>query len=182
MPSRPTDDGAPAGCHGDALERMLARLATQRACIDFAVQRIAALPGPVLEVGLGKGRTYDRIRRLLPDRQILVFDREVHCPPDLRPPQEELFLGDFRDTLAAACKRLKRVAAMVHADIGSKDHERDARLARDIGLLIDALVRPDGIVLSDRRLPLAGEDWTALPLPPDAARTGWPYFIWMRLR
>ncbi len=160
---------------------MLARLATQRACLDFAAARIAGLPGPVLELGLGKGRTYDRIRRIMPDRDIFVFDLDTHCPPALKPPSDTLFLGDFRDTLRAAVDRLGNVAALVHADIGSEDQARDAVLARDIGPLIGPLVRQGGLVLSDRQLPLSGDGWERLPLPQDAARTAWPYFIWARL-
>jgi hypothetical protein len=159
---------------GDALDRMLARLATQRACLDFAAARIAGLPGPVLELGLGKGRTYDRIRHIMPDREILVFDREAHCPPALKPPSEELFLGDFRDTLGVAVERLGDVAAMIHADIGSEDRARDSRLAQDIAPAIGSLVRPGGLVLSDRQLPLPNSGWERLPLPPDAVRTSWP--------
>jgi len=161
---------------------MPARLAIQLACLDFAAARIGGLPGPVLELGLGKGRTYDRIRRIMPARDIFVFDLDIHCPPALTLPSDRLFLGDFRDTLRAAGERLGRVASMVHADIGSADRARDCRLARDIGPLIDVLVRPEGLVLSDRPLPLPDGNWQRLPLPPDAARTAWPYFIWARLR
>jgi len=161
---------------------MPARLAIQLACLDFAAARIGGLPGPVLELGLGKGRTYDRIRRIMPARDIFVFDLDIHCPPALTLPSDRLFLGDFRDTLRAAGERLGRVASMVHADIGSADRARDCRPARDIGPLIDVLVRPEGLVLSDRPLPLPDGNWQRLPLPPDAARTAWPYFIWARLR
>jgi len=166
---------------GDALERMLARLEAQRACLDFAAERIAGLPGPVLELGLGKGRTYDRIRRIMMDRDVFVFDRELHCPAPLRPQSDRLLLGDFRDTLRIAIERLGRVAAMIHADIGSDSHIHDARLARDIGPLIEALVRDGGLVLSDRLIPFSTE-WEPLPLPQDAVRTSWPYFIWARSR
>ena len=48
-------------------------------------RRCATLPGHVLEVGLGKGRTYDRLRTLFPQRAIYAFDRELHCPARLRP-------------------------------------------------------------------------------------------------
>ncbi len=181
MSARQTTDAAAGSVPEDALDRMLARLATQAAYIGFAAERIADLPGPVLELGLGKGRTYDRIRRLLPDREIFVFDRDVHCPPALRPPSDKLYLGDFRDTLRAASERLGQIVAMVHADIGSEDRARDAGVAREIGPLIDGLVRRQGLLLSDRPLPLAGESWQELPPPPDAAGTGWPYFMWARL-
>jgi hypothetical protein len=118
----------------------------------------------------------------MPDRDIFVFDLELHCPPDLKPPSDMLFLGDFRDTLRTAFDRLGQTAAIAHADIGSEDRARDAGLARDIGPSIDLLVRPRGLVLSDRQLPLSDGGWERLPLPEDAARTAWPYFIWARLR
>lgn len=181
MPSRPTGLPAPEEWAGDELERMLARLEAQRACLDFAAGRIADVPGPVLELGLGKGRTYDRIRRIMPGRDVFVFDRHVHCPPRLRPPADRLFLGDFRHTLRSAVDRLGRIVAMIHADIGSENLACDGRLARDIGPLIEALVRERGLVLSDRRLPLPG-GWEQRPLPPNAARWTWPYFIWRRLQ
>ncbi|MYG53434.1 MAG: hypothetical protein F4204_14125, partial [Rhodospirillaceae bacterium] len=38
------------------LERMIARLATQRAVLDWAAERVSGIDGPVLEIGLGKGR------------------------------------------------------------------------------------------------------------------------------
>lgn len=181
MSGRQAGESALVGTHGDALDRMLARLATQRSCLDFAATQIARLPGPVLELGMGKGRTYDRIRRIMPDRDVLVFDHEVHCPAALRPPPDNLFLGDFRDTLRVALDRFGQIASMIHADIGSEDRARDARLARDIAPLIEALLRVDGLVLSDRDLPFSAS-CSPVALPEATARSAWPYFIWVRLR
>jgi hypothetical protein len=110
---------------------------------------------------------------------VFAFDNDIHCPTTLRPPLENLFLGDFRDTLRAAFDRLGRTAAMIHADFGSEDRERDARLAKDIAPLIALLVIENGVVLSDRHLPL-GPGWQSLELPRDAKQAGWPYFIWAR--
>lgn len=166
---------------GDALDRMLARLTTQRVCLDYAAMQIAALPGPILELGLGKGRTYDRIRRNLPDRDVFAFDYDIHCPITLCPPSDNLFLGDFRDTLPTAFDRLGRTAAMIHADFGSEDQAHDNQLARDISPLIAALVIDNGLILSDRQLPL-GFGWQPVELPREAKQAGWPYFIWARLR
>lgn len=157
----------------DRLSLMIARLQTQRACLDFAAAEIASLPGPVLEVGLGKARTYDRLRTLFPDREIFAFDREIHCPPELVPADEHMFLGDFSATLAAAA-RLGRTAALAHADFGTSNRARDAALAVSLAPLLAAIVRPGGLVLTDREMEAA--DWQSLPLPPDAA--GWPYFIY----
>ncbi|HTY69417.1 MAG TPA: class I SAM-dependent methyltransferase, partial [Alphaproteobacteria bacterium] len=35
------------------LDSFIRRLQAQRACLDWAIQAIRSLPGPVLEIGLG---------------------------------------------------------------------------------------------------------------------------------
>ena len=155
---------------------MIERLGAQRACLDHAVAEIADRPGVVLEVGLGKGRTYDRLRTLLPQREIFAFDRSVHCPRDVRPDAAHLFLGDFRETLGAACRRFEAGAALVHADVGSEDRSADAALAAAIAPLIDRLLCEGGLVLSDRTMRVCA--WEAQPLPAGAGR--WPYFIYRK--
>jgi hypothetical protein len=156
------------------LQRMIDRLSTQRACLDFAAAAIADLPGPVLEVGLGKGRTYSHLRSILPEREIFAFDREIHAPPDAQPAADHVFLGDFRETLPRAKERFEASAALIHADIGSEKPERDARLAADIAPLLAALAAPGAIVLSDRELAVA--DWTRLAAP--AGTGAWEYFVY----
>ena len=56
------------GSHVSRLDSFIRRLQAQRACLEVAIARIADLPGPVLEFGLGNGRTYDHLRELLPTR------------------------------------------------------------------------------------------------------------------
>jgi len=153
---------------------MIARLLTQRACLDEAARLIRDLPGPILEIGLGKARTYDRLRALFPDREIFALDRDVHCPPELAPDAAHLLLGDFRETLQFLQAGIGRGAALAHADIGSHDRARDARLAADITPLIARLVRPGGVVATDREMP--GPGWQALPLPEGAGV--WPYYLY----
>lgn len=159
---------------GDALTRMIARLVTQRACLDFAAALIRDLPGPILEIGLGKARTFDHLRALLPERAIFAFDREVHCPRELAPEPARLRLGDFRATLKEAEAALARSVALAHADIGSHDRDADTALARAIAPLIARLMRPGGVVLGDRAL--EGQGWETLPLP--AGVGDWPYFLY----
>ena len=48
------------------LERLYYRLEAQHACFAWVFRELAALAGPVFEFGLGKGRTYDHLRRRLP--------------------------------------------------------------------------------------------------------------------
>ncbi len=154
-----------------SLERMIARLTTQQRLLEEAMRLIAAVDGPLLEVGLGKGRTFDHLRRLMPSRTIYAFDRELHAPADAAPDANHLFLGEFSETLAAAAKN-GRIAAFAHADFGSPDRTHDARQGQTLGPLLQPLVRRGGIVLSDR--PLTVEGWTPLPIEPSLP---WPYFL-----
>ena len=47
------------------LDSFIRRLQAQRACLDRAAELVRDLPGPVVEIGLGNGRTYDHLRRRL---------------------------------------------------------------------------------------------------------------------
>ncbi len=84
------------------LDSAIRRLEAQRAAIDHAAQLIKNVPGPVLELGLGNGRTYDHLRLRLPHRHIYAFDRQVAAHPDCIPAAPYLLLGDFNDTLKQA--------------------------------------------------------------------------------
>lgn len=151
------------------LEAMIARLAAQRRHIDDAAAAVAAVPGPVLEIGLGKGRTYDHLRRRFPDREIVVFDGSVHAPADAAPPAGSLVLGDFRETLPAVVGTLAP-AALIHADIGSDDRITDAALAAAIAPALARLLAPGGLLIGDRPMPAA--DLVRVPAP----ETAWPYY------
>jgi hypothetical protein len=106
----------------------------------------------VLELGLGNGRTYDHLRELLPTRQIFVFDREVRAHPADRPDPSHLLLGDFRDTLPNADRRLPGKAALAHADIGSGDSQATAELARWLASELPALLAAGAWVVVDQPL------------------------------
>ncbi len=145
------------------LDRMILRLETQRSFLLRAIALVAELPGPVLEFGLGKGRTYDFLRRRLPERRIFAFDREIHCPPDCVPEPQYLVLGDFRETVPGALEHIGEPAALVHFDVGSEDAWVDADLVAWLAPAAAPLIRHGGIVVSDR--PMNGPGWTALPPP-----------------
>lgn len=155
------------------LERMIDRFATQRACLDHALGLVRDLPGPIVELGLGKGRTFDHLRTYAAGREIFVFDRGVYAPPPLRPDENHFIEGDFLETLPGALERIGAPAALVHADIGSDDRAHDAALAAALAPLIDALARDGTVVVSDREL--TAPNWTPVPLP--AGVGDWPYFI-----
>ena len=114
------------------------------------------LPGPVLELGLGNGRTYDHLRALLPEREIFVFEREVNAHPDCVPDAAHLILGDLRDTLAQADRRLPGPAALVHSDVGTGDAALNAELAAWLAGVLPPLLARGAWVVSDQMMQRAG--------------------------
>jgi len=148
------------------LDSFIRRLEAQRACLDLATTLIDDVPGPVLELGLGNGRTYDHLRERLPDRDIFVFDRRVAAHPACTPPPDRLILGDLRQTLATATRFRGRVA-LAHMDVASGDVPASLALARELAPHLAELMRPDGIVVSEPPLTVAG--WTPLALPDGIA-------------
>jgi predicted O-methyltransferase YrrM len=134
------------------LESFIRRLQAQQACLDHAVGLIRDVPGPVLELGLGNGRTYDHLRERLPQREIYVCERQVAAHPDCIPPARFLILGDVRETLPTARARIGDAVALIHADLGSGDAEANRRQAVELAPLIAGMLRPGGIVVSDQAL------------------------------
>ncbi len=63
------------------LDSFIRRLEAQRACLAVAAEMIGDLEGPVFELGLGNGRTYDHLRELLPGREIFVCERHLAPHP-----------------------------------------------------------------------------------------------------
>jgi hypothetical protein len=145
------------------LDSFIRRMQGQRDCLNRAAELIAAVPGPVLELGLGNGRTYDHLREILPGREIFVFDRRIAAHPASVPDAAHMILGDIRETLATADLRLGAKAALVHVDVGTGDAAANAALAAALGPLIDRLAAPGAVVASDQAIPMAG--WRLLPLP-----------------
>ncbi len=158
------------------LDINIRRLQAQRACLDLMAEHIRDLPGQIFELGLGNGRTYDHLREVLPGREIFVFDREVAAHPNCIPDPAHLFLGDFRETLARAVDRFAGTVALIHADIGSANANRDAQLARAVAGVFPTLLRPGGLVVSDRDVVFAGAQ--AVPAP-DSVAAG-VYFLYRR--
>ncbi|MDQ6438227.1 class I SAM-dependent methyltransferase [Mesorhizobium sp. LHD-90] len=158
------------------LDKLYFRLQAQHECLAWAFGAIDGKPGLVLELGLGHGRTYDHMRRHLPGREIFVFDREVDCIADCRPPPERLIVGEIGKTLAAQADRLARRIILAHADLGTYDRKRDDETASMLATRLPPLLVPGAIVISD--LPLDFDDAEPLPLP-DGAQEG-RYFLYRR--
>lgn len=150
------------------LDSFIRRLEAQRACLDFSVRNL--VPGAVLELGLGNGRSYDHLRERL-GRTIYALDRQLSAHPDCVP--TELILGDFRDTLPRLSSRIGRSVALVHADTGSGDEAASRAQALALPALLDPLLVDGAIVVSDQDMQ---PGWEALPLPEGVAPGR--YFIW----
>ncbi len=84
----------------------------------------------------------------------MVRDRAV-CP------------AQFDDTVPAALARIGEPAALAHFDVGTDDPVADFELAAWLSAVADPLVRPGGIVVSDRAMP--NPRWASLPPPPRGA-------------
>ena len=147
------------------LDINIRRLEAQRACLNRVAEEIRDLPGPVLELGLGNGRTYDHLRELLPEREIFVFERAVAADPDCVPDASHLLLGDIHQTLPAAVVRFGPSVALVHSDVGTGDAAANGRIAAFLATQLPRLLRPGGVVVSDQEMAHDGAE--ALPLPDD---------------
>jgi hypothetical protein len=158
------------------LDTNIARLVAQRDCLDALAAAIAEVPGPVVELGLGNGRTFDHLRERLPEREIFVFERQPAPHPDCWPDHDHLIEGDFFDTLPGAPERLPAPAALLHADIGTGDPERNARLARWLAGVVPPLVTVGGYVASDQAL----DDPRLTPLPLPAQVPAGRYHLYRR--
>jgi hypothetical protein len=150
------------------LDSFIRRLEAQRACLNRAAELIAGLDGPVLELGLGNGRTYDHLRELFQSdkarwRDIYVCERHVAAHPDCIPPADRLLLGDMFDTLPAALAALGGRVALAHFDAGTGEAAANLDLAAGLRPLVLRLLHP-GAVLATQQ-PMDGPGLARLPLP-----------------
>jgi hypothetical protein len=124
---------------------------------------VRGLDGPVLELGLGNGRTYDHLRQLFPERDIFVCERHLAAHPGCVPPGEFLLFGDMRETLPAACAWLADRVALAHLDPGTGDVTASQALAAALAPLILPLLRPGAVLVSEPSIDLPELDSLALP-------------------
>jgi hypothetical protein len=156
------------------LDSFIRRVEAQRACLDLASEAVRGLDGIVLELGLGNGRTYDHLRERMPDREIIVFEREVRAHPDCIPDNDHLVLGSIEDTLPAFAERAPGQAILVHSDIGTGDASRNQALAAWLARALPYLLRPGAWVAADQALVAPG--LVGQPLPAGVARDR--YFLY----
>jgi hypothetical protein len=156
------------------LDSFIARMQAQRDCLNFLKPAIDKLRGPIFEVGLGNGRTYDHLRLLFPGRDIYVFERQVAAHPDCVPPDDRLFLGEARRSIPDAARKLGAVAALIHTDLGTGDHAANTAMGQWLGPALDALAAPGCWVLANQ--PLEVGRWQRQPDPPGVPKNR--YFLY----
>ncbi|TCT09358.1 S-adenosylmethionine-dependent methyltransferase [Tepidamorphus gemmatus] len=158
------------------LDSMINRLVAQRDILNHVAGLIAAVPGPVLELGLGNGRTYSHLREILPDREIFVFERRITAAPSSIPDADHVILGEIRDTLPFCRPRVGGAAALIHADLSNGDPTDDLARRAWLSPMVAELTAPGGIVACGHELDLPS--FTPLALPA-GIRPG-RYFLYCR--
>ena len=156
------------------LESFIRRLTAQRDVLDAVVRDVEHLPGPVIELGLGNGRTFDHLRERLPGRRIIAFDRACGAHRKSIPPEGDLILGEIRET-AQGFTGID--AALVHADIGAGYDEVDARTLEWLPDLVAKLLAQGGIAASG----LVLEHPALSPLPLPAGVPDKRYFLYRKV-
>ena len=145
-------ESLPAGSTASRLDFMISRLTAQRRLLAEAARLIAGRPGCVFELGLGSGRTFDHLRKLLPDREIFVFDRTISAHPRCIPDADHAILGDIRETLRFCRPRIPQEPVLINIDLGSGDPTQDLITRAWLSPLIAEWAPPGTIVLTDRPL------------------------------
>ena len=159
------------------LDSFIRRLQAQRDCLAQAARLIADVPGPVLELGLGNGRTYDHLRDKLPGRAIHVFERDVSPNPASMPPREMLVEGDMALTLPVFAAQHGRRAVLIHVDVTTGVPDRDRVVFAWLPEQVAALAAADALVVSGWAIDHPQLEHVALP---DGVPEG-RYFAYRRL-
>ncbi|MGV1791962.1 hypothetical protein GR212_06790 [Rhizobium lusitanum] len=155
------------------LDSFIRRLSAQRDILNAVADEVRAIDGPVLELGLGNGRTFDHLRELFQDRRIVAFDRAANAYGPSMPSADNLILGEIKDT---ARTFVGANASLAHADIGTGYEDKDAVTLTWLPQIMAGVLASGGLAVSG--LPLDHPDLQALPLP-SSVKEG-RYFIYRR--
>ncbi|NLR98308.1 hypothetical protein HGP17_15945 [Rhizobium sp. P38BS-XIX] len=155
------------------LDSFIRRLSAQRDILNSVADDVRRLDGPVLELGLGNGRTFDHLRELFQDRRIIAFDRAANAYGPSMPSTDNLILGEIKDT---ARQYIGAGASLAHADIGTGYEEKDAITLTWLPEIMAGVLASGGIAVSG--LPLEHANLQELPRP-SSVKEG-RYFIYRR--
>lgn len=133
------------------LDSMMRRLAAQRDGLEWGLEQVRDLPGDIVDMGLGNGRTYDHLREIAPDRRIWVIDRVLQCHPSCVPPEQDFLQGEAEDMLKKLAQSGARIA-LAHYDFGFGDKAKDVAEAARLSPMIADCMAPGGVVVSGQPL------------------------------
>ena len=156
------------------LDSFIRRLSAQRDILNHVHTDMDLPPGPVMEIGLGNGRTFNHLRELFPDRRIVAFDRAMGAHASSVPEEKDMVIGEIAQTAQAY---LGIEAALVHADIGTGYPEKDAVTLTWLPQLVAGMLVEGGVAISG--LPL--EEKTLNPLPVPASVPTDRYFLYRKI-
>ncbi|MBB4955756.1 hypothetical protein H4S14_003837 [Agrobacterium vitis] len=156
------------------LDSFINRMSAQRDLLNH-IRDVYPLPsGPILEVGLGNGRTYSHLRENFPQHRIVAFDRQLGAHKSSIPEGNDLVLGEIaekgQDFIGCG-------AAMVHADIGTGYPDKDAVTLTWLPDMVAGMLAAEGIALCG--LPLSHKMLEALPMLPHIEKDR--YFLYRRI-
>ena len=130
------------------LNSVIRRLSAQVDGLEWSLDHIKDIPGDVLEIGLGNGRTYDHLRELIKDqRRIWVIDRGLNCHHSCIPPEGDFLQGEADDMLERLAAQGTRLA-LAHYDLGHGDNAHDQAESARISPLVAQIMQPGGIIVS----------------------------------
>jgi S-adenosyl-L-methionine methyltransferase len=148
------------------LEKLYYRIEAQCLCLNWVFEQIASKPGVVFEIGLGLGRTFDHLRRYMPEREIYVFDRQLKSYPECTPRDDQIITGELSETLPLAASRFAGRVILAHSDIGSFSAAHNSSVPHIVSANLTQALADGAFILSD--LPLNVPNTIQLPLPPGA--------------
>lgn len=131
------------------LDSVIRRLTAQRDCLGWAVEH--APDGPVLDIGLGNGRTYHHLREIAPERDVWSIDRAMKAHPSSIPPPEFYLEGEAVQMIEALAERIGNSIALVHYDLGIGVPEEDRPLADAVGTVLSQVLAPKGFIVTNAR-------------------------------
>jgi len=149
------------------LESMRRRLGAQIDGINWAAGLIRDIPGDVLEMGLGNGRTYDHLRQEITGRRIWVIDRVLKPHPSCIPPEADFLQGEAEKMLQHLAAQGHKMA-LAHYDFGHGVKEKDVAEGAALSPFIASVMAPGGLVLSQQ--PLVGFEQVEGPDTVDPER------------
>lgn len=157
------------------LDAFINRMSAQRDILNHVAHQLG-LPaeGPVLEVGLGNGRTYSHLRELFSDRRIIAFDRAMNAHRTIAPAEKDFIMGEIKET---GREFATGDAALVHADIGTGYPDKDAITLTWLPDTVVDMLRTGGFAVSG--LPLPHSRLEALPRLPTVEEGR--YFVYRKI-